>query len=168
MLFELHITADENIHKTNENTIVIKNYGIDGNIVSIHHMTSIEFEEASFTDALCRVANYVNSIEKFCTPQRIKLECPPCFNMFKYAVYMEAHTRLPAFNMLPKSFNTVNPHPLYTDRVTNKGEYGMFLSYYTLEDTVCELCLLDTNMEMDDIWFKGYESLVAMFSKRKD
>jgi hypothetical protein len=70
--------------------------------------------------------------------------------------------------MLPKSFNTVNPHPLYTDRVTNKGEYGMFLSYYTLEDTVCELCLLDTNMEMDDIWFKGYESLVAMFSKRKD
>jgi len=157
MLFEIHITGDISIHEKAKalgiKTIRVINLKPNGDILSIHHMTSDRRHFENYK--LCRL--WVESIEHDLGSIRTKIECPPYDEYMQEAIYAECHYKSFATkHTTPTSMNAAKTHKIATKRELKKYNFRTFCSFFSDQLFETELCLYDDNQDLDKEWMGLY------------
>jgi hypothetical protein len=173
--FEIHITADESIHKTAK-PLGLKTIAVDLltpilSIMRTEHMTSHVQQFENEIDCGRFVIQTAKKLEDAGSKLiRIKIECPYIESMVEKSIYLESHWHTPQPTGFPLSTN-ITERPKYplsrsqhkpnvilaTARTYDKAEYEGFREQNWGSRQVVELALYDTFIEEDFDWFQLYE-----------
>jgi len=169
-IFEIHITGDETIRSILDyKTISIENLTPDGTILCIDHMTSHVIKRETAFEAVEETFRMMNFLKnKDISIERVKIECPFYEEYQQESIYIECHKILgckilkqlepPNRNgrfLLPTSRNKDNNKLMSTTRTYWKEDFENFRNQNKDHDV--ELCLVDTNIAHDSLWFSLYK-----------
>jgi hypothetical protein len=164
--FEIHITMNKCISNVNASTafehktIEIEDLAPDGYVVQTTWMTSIVKNFKTFTECM----QYVSDIKKhYIHINRVKVEVPPFYlsyyggkGLISEVLYAECHFESPNF-ICPTSRNVKKSTLMATARVMRPdlSELSNFIDDSGDDDV--ELCIYDTNLQLDHEWMTRYE-----------
>lgn len=165
--FEIHITVDlddaslfKNIcHLADIKCIEIESLNIYGQNIDTQHMTSIikkfidKKEAIEFAKSLSYKFGKCNI-----SVHRTKVESPIYNEYLNDALYVETHFESDQF-VFPTSRNVNKNTLLATHREYDKSMYNYFIDIHRKKDHELELCLYDTNINLDTEWFNCYGTI---------
>lgn len=159
--FEVHITGNATIHKAakllNIKTIQIENLNPQLASLGIEHMTSHVIKAKNFKEAK-KETDEITNLLLHCGITRIKIESPYYQKYADAALYLESHfpAQFYAGQLMlnfPLSANKISEKKIQTIREYRRERFGTFHYYCTVENIETEMCLYDTNVRQDDLWF---------------
>lgn len=165
--FEIHITVnldDASMFKNicdlaDIKCIEIESLDMYGQNVDIQHMTSIIKKFVDKKEAI----EFAKSLSyKFCkcgiSVHRTKVESPIYEEYLNDALYVETHFESDQF-VFPTSRNIKKNTLLATHREYDKNFYQHFIDHHRKKNHELELCLYDTNINLDTNWFNYYGTI---------
>lgn len=165
--FEIHITVNDNVaqfHNVCEFILGIKTIQIESldrfsNPVDVQHMTSII---KNFTDKQTAI-DFATDLSKLLNKLdfnviRTKVESPIYDEYLYDALYVESHFESNQF-IFPTSRNVKKSTLLATHREYDINAYQYFIDFHSKRNHELELCLYDSNINLDTEWFNCYGTI---------